>query len=286
MLVRDDIGYFEQKVSDIIAEGFKMERDIGRAIVVRADNRGGEGGGTSTLAQHRESNNAKSNNQSPDDTPHVLYQARASHTFETAFKNELTFRKGQLINVTKNLLNGWGIGYVDGIEPKQIGNFPLKYVEYFSSGPILPAVRVPDLVQEQPWTIVSNPSPVTSNLNRYDTNGKSQSDHYASPFDPRTGALLDSTTRQQPPDSTTTDGNLRPGQQPKSLGADIVSNRDCRNTLATVPEEWDSYGYLEHAVDYSVTTQRHKKNSEFVGYILSLSLRAMLNVILGCCEVV
>jgi hypothetical protein len=275
-MVRDASGYYEQKVHNIITEGLEMERNVRNDLVVHRDNSGGTG--TSATAQHREPNNAGVTDQSRADITPVLYQARASYTFESSYKDELHFRKGQIINVTNDLLGGWGTGYLDGVEPKRKGLFPLNYVEYFSCNPILPSVNIQELVQNQAWTIASSASPVYSDCNPYGAYDKSQSDHYLSPSE--------STTRQQPPDSITTDINLRPIEQPRSQSADIVSNRDSRNTLATVPEEWVTVGNLDHAMSYSVTTQRHKGNGEFVCYMVTSSVTIMLNVALGCREVV
>jgi hypothetical protein len=191
----------------------------------------------------------------------TLFQARAVSSFESEDKDDLTFKKGQIINVTEDF-STWLIGYIDGTEPKQRGAFPTNHVVFDYPGPELPLARVHGLEQYQ--SIGTNSAIPNWKI----STAKPFAAAHRFKWTSRVEANRADITNHSHRDSMATDVNLQPvGQISRSPSIEFASNRDSRNTLTTFPQDWNSYGQLYHAVKDTVTEQRHKGNGEFVSQI-------------------
>jgi hypothetical protein len=200
----------------------------------------------------------------------TIFQARAISSFESEDKEGLTFKKGQIINVTEDF-SSWLRGYIDGSGPKREGTFPTYHVVIDYPVPDLPPARVHGIEQNQSIdTSTAIPSLTISRAEPFTTTHRLG-------WTSRVEANRVDKTKQSLRDSMATDVSLQPAEQlSRSPSIDIASNRDSRNTLTTFPQDWNSYGYLAHAAKDTMTEQRHKGDGELVSQMASSLLELWL----------
>jgi hypothetical protein len=258
------------------AEFFDIARSIGRTVTRNPDDAVRSSNPTTTRT-HKPSKNG-----SPDQLPIIvtptLFQVRAIHTFVSTDENDLNFEKGQIIDVVDDQHSGWHRGFINGIEPKLVGLFPTNYVEKCRPQQSSPWIHDQGPEQWHPsGTITRSPDTASSGFqippDPYVGQRGSDSHFYGGLHDVPE-VLGKSIPRRKRPDSVAIDTSPRNIEQtespsPNNSRLSVVSDRDSRNTLTTIPQDWYVLDYLGHSGKDTLTIQNHVKNGEHVSLLFA-----------------